>query len=102
MGTIVALVGPLALAALALALGSLPTAGPEAPSAPAPGRTHGPLRVHPTNPRYFADARGRAVYLTGSHTWTSLQDRGAPAPRAFDYEAYLRLLETHGHNFIRL
>ena len=34
----------------------------------------GPLRVHPMNSRYFADARGRPVYLTGSHTWQSLQD----------------------------
>ena len=28
----------------------------------------GPLRVHPTNPRYFTDGSGKAIYLTGSHT----------------------------------
>jgi hypothetical protein len=27
----------------------------------------GPLRAHPSNPRYFADGSDRAVYLTGSH-----------------------------------
>jgi len=34
----------------------------------------GPLTVHPTNPRYFADGNGNVVYLTGSHTWTNFQD----------------------------
>ena len=34
----------------------------------------GPLRVHPTNPRYFTDGSGQAVFLTGSHTWGNLQD----------------------------
>jgi len=34
----------------------------------APAPTTGPLRTHPENRRYFADATGRAVYLTGSHT----------------------------------
>ena len=27
-----------------------------------------PLRVHPENPRYFADSFGKAILLTGSHT----------------------------------
>jgi len=66
----------------------------------------GPLRVHPTNPRYFADPSGRAVYLTGSHTWENLQDgviQGyTVAPQPFDYDGYLDLLEENGHNFIRL
>lgn len=30
--------------------------------------TMGPLTVHPTNPRYFTDGTGKAIYLTGSHT----------------------------------
>jgi hypothetical protein len=61
------------------------------------------LRVHPDNPRYFADGSGRAVYLTGSHTWNNLVDmgRGDP-PEAFDFEAYLGFLGRHDHNFIRL
>ena len=32
------------------------------------------LRVGSANPRYFVDPSGRPVYLTGSHTWQSLQD----------------------------
>jgi hypothetical protein len=63
----------------------------------------GPLRVHPTNPRYFADPRGRAVYLTGSHNWNSFQDRGPSVPPpTFNFEAYLDVLERQNHNFIRL
>ena len=58
----------------------------------------GPLRVHPENPRYFADDTGRAIYLTGSHTWVNVQDTGEP----LDYNAYLDFLEAHNHNFIRL
>jgi hypothetical protein len=66
-------------------------------------RASGPLRVHPSNPRYFADDRGRPVYLTGSHTWLSLQDRGKTAPPpAFDYEGYLEFLDSHQHNFMRM
>ena len=34
----------------------------------------GPLRVDPKNPRYFADGTGKAVYLTGAHTWNILPD----------------------------
>lgn len=63
----------------------------------------GPLRVSRENPRYFADGNRRVVYLTGSHTWSSLQDQGATdPPPVFDYDRYLDFLETHHHNFIRL
>lgn len=74
----------------------------------------GPLRVHPTNPRYFtdgtknADGSLKAVYLTGSHTWNSLQDgafftaENADPPPAFDFTAYLDFLQARNHNFIRL
>ena len=63
----------------------------------------GPLRVSTANPCYFTDGSGKTVYLTGSHTWASLQDMGLadPAP-AFDFPAYLDLLGRHHHNFIRL
>lgn len=63
-----------------------------------PLRTHGPLRVSPENPRYFADAENRIVYLTGSHHWENFQDVTEP----FDYQAYLDRLVTLNHNFIRL
>src|SRR5262245_17715422 len=47
------------------------------PAAAQEGRAAiGPLRVHPANPRYFTDGSGKAVYLTGAHTWNNLQDIG--------------------------
>jgi hypothetical protein len=79
-----------ALAVVALAL--LPALGAAATSV-----TMGPLRVHPTNPRYFADGSGRAVYLTGSHTWNALSDARVP----LDYTAYLDFLQRHNHNFMK-
>jgi hypothetical protein len=66
-------------------------------------RARGPLRVHPTNPRYFTDGSGKAVYLTGSHTWANLQDQGATdPPPVFDFDRYLDWLVERNHNFIRL
>jgi len=63
----------------------------------------GPLRVHPNNPRYFTDDSGKAIYLTGSHTWNSLVDMDkADPPAAFDFDAYLAFLQRYDHNFIRL
>jgi len=63
----------------------------------------GPLRVNPLNPRYFTNDSGRAIFLTGSHTWANLVDIGrSDPPRAFDYSAYLDFLTRHNHNFFRL
>ncbi|OQC65723.1 MAG: hypothetical protein BWX48_02236 [Verrucomicrobia bacterium ADurb.Bin006] len=69
----------------------------------------GPLRVHPSNPRYFTDGTKypdgslKAVYLTGSHTWNNLVDMGTnDPPKAFDFDAYLDFLQRNNHNFIRL
>ncbi len=71
----------------------------EKPSSPAAG----PLRVHPENPRYFTDGSGKAVYLTGAHTWNNLVDMGpSDPPEKFDYPAYLDFLNRHNHNLIRL
>ena len=53
-----------------------------APAAETPAPATGPLRVHPENRRYFADGTGRAVYLTGSHTWSNLVDHGPKRPAA--------------------
>lgn len=64
----------------------------------------GPLTVHPSNPRYFTDGSGKAIYLTGSHHWSNLQD-GAELGhqlRIFDYSKYLDLLTSHHHNFMRM
>src|ERR1043166_5687020 len=63
----------------------------------------GPLRISKKNPCYFADSSGRAIYLTGSHTWANLQDIGLTnPPPAFDFVVYLDFLQRHHHNFIRL
>lgn len=71
--------------------------------APATRPATGPLRVHPTNPRYFTNDGKRAVYLAGSHTWQNLQDGGpTDPPAAFDYDEFLRFLVEHNHNFFRL
>jgi hypothetical protein len=62
-----------------------------------------PLRVHPQNPRYFTDGSGKAIYLTGSHTWNNLRDWLEPGNiQIFDYNAYLDLMSNHNHNFMRM
>ena len=61
------------------------------------------LRVLSSNPRYFTDGSGKAVYLTGSHTWSNMRDLGqTDPPPIFDFNGYLDLLQSNGHNFIRL
>jgi hypothetical protein len=63
----------------------------------------GPLRVHPTNPRYFTDGSGKAIYLTGAHERNNFQVSNTPGNLStFDYNNYLRLLGENKHNFIRL
>lgn len=63
----------------------------------------GPLRIHPDNPRYFTDGSGRAVYLTGSHTWNNVVDMSPEdPPEAFDFDASLDWMVGYGHNFVRL
>ena len=64
----------------------------------------GPLRVSSTNPRYFTDAGGKVVYLTGAHTWSNLLDRGTlnPPTVTFDYSAYMSWMVSHNFNFMRL
>jgi hypothetical protein len=68
-----------------------------------PAADPGVLRVSTINPRYFTDGSGNAIYLTGSHTWTGLIDRGPTDPPShFDFPRYLNLLENSNHNFVRL
>jgi hypothetical protein len=69
--------------------------------ATSPPPAKGPLRVHPDNPRYFTDGSGKAIFLTGAHTWANFQDIGiAPLPR-FDWRAYIDMMVKHNHNFMR-
>jgi hypothetical protein len=78
-----------------------------------PGATAGPLVVARANARYFTVASGntadrKAIYLTGSHIWNNFHDGMGPGtdcpetPEQLDYDAYLKFLKRHGHNFIRL
>lgn len=93
------------LLALAASLTLTPGSRAASPRAARPqlAPASGPLQVSPLNPRYFADPSGRIVYLTGSHTWSNLQDNGhGNPPPAFDYPAYLDFLAANGHNFFRL
>src|SRR5436309_2506910 len=71
------------------------------------GPARGPLRILKSNPRYFTDDSGKAIYLTGTHNWNNFQDTGHRAgpddpPPALDYKGYLNFLESHHHNFFRL
>lgn len=63
----------------------------------------GSLKVSETNPRYFTNNTGKAIYLTGSHTWNNLVDMTSEIqPDKFDYDAYLSFLKKKNHNFFRL
>ena len=64
---------------------------------------NGTLRFNPSNPRYFTDNTGKAIFLTGSHTWATMQDiwlENRPR-RSMDYDGFLQMLEDYGHNFLR-
>jgi hypothetical protein len=94
---------PLALLPACTRTGAPPAGDP--PPGPEEGgaAAKGPLRPHPKNPRYFTAGGGRAVYLTGAHTWSNLQDIGmTDPPPVFDFDAHLDFLEKHGHNFMRM
>ncbi|NOX47208.1 MAG: hypothetical protein GXO89_09555 [Chlorobi bacterium] len=56
-----------------------------------------PIIVSPENGRYFS-VGGKAILLTGSHTWDNFQDIGA----TFNYVDYLNWMLGLHHNFIRL
>lgn len=87
--------------------GLLPAGTNSSPITPGRGAVAtGPLSRLPANPRYFTDATdgsGKAIYLTGSHTWANFAtDQGTTSPPApFDYDAYLEFLVAHHHNFFR-
>ena len=69
---------------------------------PATARITGPLVVS-ANPHYFQDAEGKLLILNGSQTWNTLQDWGSDGSlRAIDFDAFVRFLTAHGHNFTLL
>ena len=86
---------------------SSPTWGAPPPAsvaaAPASRPITAPLKALATNPNYFADGTGRAVYLTGSHTWNNLQDWGTNGRiQTLDFAAYVKMMLAHNHNFTLL
>ncbi|MDP8244128.1 MAG: DUF6298 domain-containing protein [Candidatus Hinthialibacter antarcticus] len=65
--------------------------------------SNGPLRVCKENQNYFCDQDGKAILLTGSHTWYNLVDMGpSDPPPAFDYPQYITWMEELNHNFMRM
>lgn len=59
-----------------------------------------PLIVHPTNPRYFSDGSGRAIYLTSAYTGKNLQDiyQGG---QLYEWDRYLDYLKSHNLNLVK-
>ena len=67
---------------------------------PAPVKAAGPLSVGSSNPRFFIDSNGQAVYLTGAQLNNSLVDRSDKT--ILDFTSYLSFLQQYEHNFVRL
>lgn len=67
-----------------------------------PHPINGPLKASPGNPNYFTDYSGRAILLTGSHTWENFQDIYSEEnlPK-LDWKEYLDMMESKRHNFMR-
>jgi len=62
-----------------------------------------PLRALAANPNYFTDGTGKAILLTGSHSWNTFQDWGTDgSPEPLDFTAFVNVLVRHRHNFTLL
>src|SRR5437867_2562542 len=62
----------------------------------------GPL-VASGNPNYFKDANGTVLILNGSQTWNTFQDWGSNGSlQTLDFNAFIKFLIAHGHNFTLL
>src|SRR2546426_8642412 len=69
---------------------------------PATAQIAGPL-VASSNPNYFKDANGVVLILNGSQTWNTLQDWGSNGSlETLDFNAFVKFLIAHGHNFTLL
>ncbi len=69
------------------------------------GAPMGPLSLCADNPRYFADATGKPVYLAGAHDGWELQDYawGDQNPGVlFDWPGFLDFQAEYNHNVIRM
>src|SRR5205814_2076565 len=62
----------------------------------------GPLTAS-GNPNYFKDANGTVLILNGSQTWNTFQDWGSNGSlQTLDFDAFVKFLVAHGHNFTLL
>jgi hypothetical protein len=67
----------------------------------------GVIRVHPENPRWFADDSGRAIYLGGHQIFVDLQDNSynkefiRNGVRILDWNEYVKFLKAHNFNYLR-
>lgn len=62
-----------------------------------------PLKALTTNLNYFTNGTGKAIYLTGSHTWNTLQDWGTnDSILPLNFTAFVKMLVVHHHNFTLL
>lgn len=70
-------------------------------------KVRGLLRVHPTNPSYFTDDSGRAIYLGGHQIFVDLQDNSfnkefiRGKQRVLDWDKYLEFAKEHHFNYLR-
>ena len=63
------------------------------------------IRIHPANFRFFTDRSGKAIVLTGSHTWMRKRVNRQFVPDGWNLEKfnkYLDFLDHWKHNYIRL
>ena len=68
-------------------------------ASPLHAQTKGPLVVG-SNKHWFVDTTGKAVVLSGTHTWNTFQDLAqvSPPSPAFDFSSYVSFLKAYGHN----
>src|SRR5262249_20865755 len=93
-------------AVFAISGGTFPSL-PTATAQQATAAINGVLRVSHTNPRYFTDDSGRAIYLAGAQSsfemqddaWGGWQAPGVHVTSAFTH--YLDILQSHNQNLLR-
>ena len=62
-----------------------------------------PLKQSTVNTHYFVDGNGKAVLLTGSHTWNTFQDWGNNGNiQTLDFTAYVNMMLANNQNFTLL
>ena len=65
------------------------------------------LRVHPSNPRYFTDSSGRAIYLGGHQIFVDLQDNTFDKAHTYgfrellDWPQYIQFARARHLNYVR-